>query len=280
MRKSSWTLLLAFSVLLAACFGRPRFDAVVGGEVNHDLKEGIPAVVIYSALWCHPCREEIDTMNRAVAEFGDKIQFVGYLVEGEEKGSPVQESDIEKFTSFGGDKPAYPVRLDEGWSKFDRERPPQGRALPTMALYDAKGKRFQIIQQSLDYHDLQPTFAAMAANAAPPPIVKPTPTPPPDLQQLTDTVENWLARPEVKARAEFATNLEAAWQRGLKKLSFTEDQMPLEEGQITFSWDGQTLNVPQTVKWEEDTPASVCKLQVTLNTDASYASATGSCVPK
>lgn len=284
MGKFNAILLLAIPLLLAGCFGRPALDKKSSGFDSFGkfgLQEGKPAVIVFSAVWCHPCREEIETLNLATREFGDKIQFLSLLVEGEEKGSRVQEADLAKFVSFKGEKPEYPLGLDVGWAKFDSEGAPQGHALPTMMLYDSTGERFRIFQQSLDYQSqLRPLLLSMAQNAPPPPVVTPTPTPAPGLQQLTDSVGNWLLRSEVAARPEFEANLNEAWLKGLEKFGFTEFEMPIETGVMNFAWDGASLNVPQSAKWEADTPVNVCKLQLTLNEDASFASASGSCVPK
>jgi thiol-disulfide isomerase/thioredoxin len=275
------SLFIASLVFLTACYGRPQMRSRSVPIAQLGLQTGKPAVLAFSALWCHPCREEIETLNQASQEFAGQIQFAGFLVEGEGKGSPVQTSDLDKFRSFSGTKPLYPMRLDTSWQLFDTLPVPQGRALPTLILVNEKGDTVEVVQQSLDYNSqLRPILAAIAKGQMAPVPTPPSPPPTSGLQQLTDSVQNWIARAEVIAQPDLQKNLTGAWQTGLLKYDFTEDEMPLGSGRITFGWDGNEKNVPEVANWRAVTADSVCKLQLNLNQDGTLASASGSCRPK
>jgi thiol-disulfide isomerase/thioredoxin len=277
-------LMLAIPLILVACYGRPHLESqLLSPDQFSDLgfKNGMPSVVVFSALWCHPCREEIETVNQAAREFQGLIQFGGYLVEGEEKGSPVQDADLANFKSFNGVSPSYPVALDTNWVKFDAKKFPQGRALPAMMIIDRSGN-YRAIQQSLDYNtQLRPILVSLSqGGSAVPPVESPSPTPAPGLQQLSDKVANWLTRAEVVAHPDLQKNLTDSWSAGLLKYDFDDQEMPLGDGQISFAWDGKDQNIPQVVNWKAITDTSVCKLQINLKPDATVSSMSGSCRPK
>ncbi len=271
----------SLATIVMGCYGRPAEHPSVASASTFGVQPGHAAVVTFSALWCHPCREEIESLNHASQEFAGKIEFTGFLVEGEEKGSTVQTIDIENFKTFNGEKPLYPVHSDENWQLFDGLRAPQGRALPTMVIFNKQGQLQEIVQQSLDYEtQLRPLLQAIASGQAPAPVNTPTPTPPPSSHQATDTVQNWSARAEVASRPTLLANLTAAWQTGLQKYDFTVVEMPLSAGVITFLTDANGVDTPQGVHWLADTPVSVCQLQLNLNPDGTLLTSNGSCRPK
>jgi len=271
-------VLTSLLFLLSGCYGRPNvtmnsqeFYQAVAQRAN--LKQGQPAVITFSALWCHPCREEIDSLNQANQEFGGLIQFRGFLVEGEEKGSTIRAADVSQFTSFTGASAEYMVTIDPQWQLFDMLHEPQGHSLPTMVILDQAGNVEQVIQQSLDYQtQLRPLLLALARGQNIP--IQPKPT-----SGQVDSIANWVARPEVAAQQTLIDAVTVSWQSGMRKYSFTADEMPFASGQITFSFDG-TKDAPLSAKWLSDTPTSVCTLNVVLNPDGSLASSTGVCRQK
>lgn len=268
-------ILAAIAILLTGCYGRPNLarsnSAVLAKAIG--IQPGQPAVVSFSALWCHPCREEIETLNQGSAEFAGLVQIRGFLVEGEEKGSPVQKSDIVQFTTFSGEKPTYPMGTDTDWGIFDSLHAPQGHALPTLVIFNQNGEVTQVIQQSLDYNtQLRPILEALARGQSTGPIS--------GSSGIKDNVGNWMNRSEVASQPALISNLTASWQAGLIKFDFTTDEMPLASGQITFTWDGAKVNKPQSATWYADTPTQVCNLTLSLNPDATLASASGTCRPK
>jgi thiol-disulfide isomerase/thioredoxin len=277
---------VALALILTGCYGRPAPEvnstevAVAAG-----IQLGKPGVVTFSALWCHPCREEIDSMNQASREFAGAIQFRGFLVEGEEKGSTVQQSDISQFISFTGEAPLYGMLMDPSWRVFDTLHAPQGHSLPTMVVIDRTGKAVQTIQQSLDYEtQLRPLLVALTQGDNPPPVVVNPVTPPPPAtpgqQQLTDSVANWVNRAEVVADPTLVKNVTQAWQSGLTKYAFTSVEMPLDSGQITFVWDGAKVNTPLTAAWTANTAVSICTLNLVLAPDGTLLSSSGNCRQK
>ncbi len=272
----------AFIIGLGGCYGRPKTQ-INSSMLCHSagLQPGQPAVVTFSANWCHPCREEIDSLNQANREFAGLIQFRGFLVEGEEKGSPVHESDLSSFTSFTGSRAEYAVRTDPGWQLFDSLHAPQGHSLPTLVIMSQSCKVEEVVQQSLDYQtQLRPLLLALTRGQSAPPVapVDPTPVPTkPDQQQLNDTVEHWLSRAEVVANPALIKNFTDSWEAGLQKYNFNSSEMPLNDGQINFLWDGASEDIPQTAAWRSDTPVSVCTLNLTLNADGTLLSSSGKC---
>jgi len=278
----SLKILFASFLFLTACYGRPKTNtshmnatallSAVGAQ------PGQATVVTFSALWCHPCREEIDSLNQANSEFAGVIQFRGLLVEGEDKGSPVNQGDINLFTSFTGEHAQYSVKTDPLWQLFDTLHAAQGHALPTMVLINAAGQVEEVVQQSLDYNtQLRPLLQALAIGQAGP--IDTNPIPPVQPGQISDTVANWEARAEVAASATLLANVKASWQAGLAKFTFTESEMPFEAGKISFLFDG-TTNTPRTAAWVSDTPVSYCTLNLVFKADGSLASSNGNCRQK
>src|SRR6185437_16187476 len=85
--KTWFRSLVVFSLVLGGCYGRPKMHSNSSELARAaDLQAGKPSVIVFSALWCHPCREEIDSLNQASRDFAGIVQFRGFLVEGEEKG--------------------------------------------------------------------------------------------------------------------------------------------------------------------------------------------------
>jgi thiol-disulfide isomerase/thioredoxin len=275
---TNWfSALLAFSVLLGGCYGRPKMHSSSSElAIAAGVQAGKPSVIVFSALWCHPCREEIDALNQASRDFAGIVQFRGFLVEGEEKGSMVKPSDLSQFTSFTGQAAQYGLLLDPNWQVFDKVGVSQGHALPTMVILNSSLEIDQVIQQSLDYDtQLRPLLLALArGQKTSPGSTKPGPG------NLTDTVGNWSARAEVVASPDLLNNLTVGWQAGLKKYAFTSDEMPLDAGQISFNWDGAAVNTPRSASWISDTDKSYCTLDLSLNPDATVASMSGNCRTK
>lgn len=262
------------ALILGGCYGRPQLHGNASAIAHETgLQVGQPAVVVFSALWCHPCREEIEALNSAHREFATSIQFRGLLVEGLEKGSLVQQSDIPQFKSFSGQSAEYSVKIDPVWRLFDSIPTPQGHALPTMVVLNAALEVEQVIQQSLDYDtQLRPLLQKLARGQS-------TTLPPskPTGGDFSETIEKWEQRAEVAANPNLLKNLEAGWEKGLKQYAFSTDQMPLELGTIAFNWDGANTNTPKSAAWVEDTPISICTMNFVLNPDATVASSNGIC---
>jgi len=60
-----------------------------------------PAVVNVWASWCMPCRSEAPLLNRAHAEYGDRVEFIGIDVQDSQAGAKqfLAEFGLE-FTHF------------------------------------------------------------------------------------------------------------------------------------------------------------------------------------
>jgi hypothetical protein len=286
MNKIILTLIVGASsvFVMTGCYGRPKMQ-VNSSQVAHaaSLQPGQAAVITFGALWCHPCREEIDSMNEASHEFAGIIQFRGFLVEGEEKGSVVDPGDLADFTSFTGQSAQYAMRMDPSWQLFDSLHAPQGRSLPTMVIINQSGEVTEVIQQSLDYQSqLRPLLLALARGQSTIPV---NPSNgggenKPGQKQITDSVANWQARSEVAANLALVSNVTAAWHSGLQQYAFTAAEMPFASGQITFEWDGASQDTPQTAKWISDTAVSLCTLNLVFKSDGTLLTSSGNCRQK
>lgn len=82
--------LLGFlAMILTGCAGSPGsvdeiddLRAVTAEEFQAHLESlDRPAVVNVWASWCLPCRSEAPLLNRAAAEYGDEIEFIGVDVQ-------------------------------------------------------------------------------------------------------------------------------------------------------------------------------------------------------
>ena len=72
---------------LIGCLGR-NDDRAANAHVDVEkmgLDPAQPAVLVFGAVWCKPCRAEILEFNKLQAEYSNQLQVRGLLVEGEEK---------------------------------------------------------------------------------------------------------------------------------------------------------------------------------------------------
>ncbi len=87
--RRTFTLLGFLATILTGCAGPPGsvveiddLRAVTTQEFEAHLESlETPAVVNVWASWCLPCRSEAPLLNRAAAEYGDEIEFIGVDVQ-------------------------------------------------------------------------------------------------------------------------------------------------------------------------------------------------------
>ena len=94
--------------------------------------EGHPVVVNLWASWCGPCRAEFPLFQRAAAEYGDRVAFLG--VDSLDT-DPAAETVLAEFPV------PYPSVTDPDrdiWAEWDI------RGLPATAFYDSGGERVYV----------------------------------------------------------------------------------------------------------------------------------------
>lgn len=275
---------VVLALLLGGCFGRLPGDT--GGQTldvtAYGLEKNKPALIAFGAVWCKPCVSEIPALNRARTEFSSHLQIVSYLVEGPQKGAVASGGDSDLFRSPAGEKPAYPLKLDAGWTRFESLSPPSGRALPTMVFITRDGQIARIVQRSLEYEtELLPALHALVAGAEVPPDPKPAPEEPPAPPKTGQPTPPPGKRKSVKFDEWSATNpvelanVEAAWRHGLEDFTFPDDEMPFAEMRLTVMAFEDGRMQPLQAVWLAH--ATGCKLTVWFNEDGSYKKSEGIC---
>jgi thiol-disulfide isomerase/thioredoxin len=288
-------------VVLPSCFGRikdvpyknPQQTTLLS-ELG--LTENKPALLVFGAVWCKPCRKEIPELNSLALNYSQRLSVSALLVEGKSKGVAPSVQDLEEFVGPSGVKPNYSLVPDTGWSRFDFFKPALGRALPLFVILDSTGKPFFVAQGSLDFQsELVPQIEKIlkdteekGSNSAnspqansgvplpvPAPGVEPVAVPTPlavllESRTVQKFVEEEVAREPEGIRPK---NLEVAWKKGLAEFGFSEIDMPFSLGTIRLKLleDGSFL--PMSAIWK----SSSCTLTVVLDADAAYVSARGIC---
>jgi len=132
---SGWLLLAALACVDSVPVGPregmrvPALDGAAVDGRNVDVPDGQhrPAVVVFWATWCGPCRAEIPDLRQLLADYGDRIELVGVNA-----GEPV--ATVSAATGPLGI--TWPVLSDT-----DRHAQAafQIEALPTVLIVDGEG---------------------------------------------------------------------------------------------------------------------------------------------
>ncbi len=299
-------------LLLPSCFGRIKdmphkstYQTSLLSELG--LTENKPALLVFGAVWCKPCRKEIPELNSLASNYSERLSISALLVEGKSKGVAPSVQDLEEFVGPSGVKPSYSLVPDSGWSRFDFFKPALGRALPLFVILDSKGKPFFVAQGSLDFaSELVPQIEKIlkdteeknsnpvnsgnspqtnagvplpapvpAPNSEPAPNIEPGAVPSPvaasvESRTVQKYVEEELLREPDGMRPK---NLEAAWSKGLAKFAFSQTDMPFSLGTIRLKLSDGGALIPMSAIWK----SSSCTLTVVLDADAAYVSARGIC---
>jgi cytochrome c biogenesis protein CcmG, thiol:disulfide interchange protein DsbE len=124
---------------LAALYAKG--DQVLQGDSSDvqarlDGLRGYPVVMNAWGSWCGPCREEFPIFQKASAQFGAKVGFLG-----------LDTMDAEAAAkTFLDERPLpYPSYTDTGSDLAD-EFTPGVRGLPKTAFYDSSGERVFVHQ--------------------------------------------------------------------------------------------------------------------------------------
>ncbi|MGE5205841.1 MAG: TlpA family protein disulfide reductase, partial [Chlamydiota bacterium] len=93
MKRISWPLLLALTLLLASCYrgshppriGNPAPDFTIQDGTNsvtlHNLREKV-VVLNFWATWCAPCVQELPSLEQLQNKFKDRgVEVVGVSVD-------------------------------------------------------------------------------------------------------------------------------------------------------------------------------------------------------
>jgi thiol-disulfide isomerase/thioredoxin len=124
---------LAGSPAPLAALHREANDLLPGGEDAYEARlatlRGYPAVVNVWASWCGPCRFEFPHFQRAAADYGKRVAFLGI---------DTQDSDDAASTFLEEAPVPYPSYTDPGKDIGDAIGASLG--LPDTAFYDRSGK--------------------------------------------------------------------------------------------------------------------------------------------
>jgi thiol-disulfide isomerase/thioredoxin len=132
-RHPDYTRALAGSPPALAALHRQANDLLPGGKDAYEGRiaglRGYPAVVNIWASWCGPCRFEFPRFQRAAADYGRRVAFLGV---------DTQDSDDAASTFLEEAPVPYPSYTDPDKEIGDAVGASLG--LPDTAFYDRRGK--------------------------------------------------------------------------------------------------------------------------------------------
>ena len=118
--KTFCSAIVAILSTLVSCGGRIHENP--GRHIDRSsagLVAAQPALLVFGAIWCKPCRREIHDLNKAHAIYREQLGIVGMTVEGPEPGQIIQDLDLVKFRTPDGEMPTYSIHPDPNWKIFD-----------------------------------------------------------------------------------------------------------------------------------------------------------------
>lgn len=134
---------LAGSPAPLAALHRQANELLPGGVDAYEARiaalRGYPAVVNVWASWCGPCRFEFPHFQRAAADYGKRVAFLGI---------DTQDSDDAASTFLEEAPVPYPSYTDPGKEIGDAVGATLG--LPDTAFYDRRGKLVYLKQGPYD----------------------------------------------------------------------------------------------------------------------------------
>ncbi len=272
--------LIAALVLCSALFGCLGRNDDKAANIHVDVeKMGLdpaqPAVLVFGAVWCKPCRAEILEFNKLQAEYSNQLQVRGLLVEGEEKGQASTLEMVDKFVGPQAQLPGYKIVVDREWKSFDQLNLREGRQLPTIVFVGNQGVVKRVVQRSLDYDtELKPLVESLVNNSLSSDSgLSETPV----AAALNLTAADWAKRPGNDSSSIKFQNLVAAWSEGRKKYNFLESNMPFLSGSISFITNNQGADIPLKGFWSYKSNNGTCNLTVRVYEDGRFKSASGVC---
>ncbi len=267
---------LLLSFLFTSCTG--RIDDRVANNLVKDkiaLTENKPTIVVFSAVWCKPCKAEIGDLNRISNLYGDKISIVNYIVEGSEKNTaPTFEEINNSYKDQTGEVPNYKMLLDEKWKVYDSLSFQNYHQLPSIIILDNQKNVALKIQRSLDYEtELRPVIERLISNT---PIENPQTEPDIDSPTKVMTLLDWISFDGYGESSVITTNLKKAWIKGRSIYGFTSIKMPFLSGEISYLVR-QNNFLPKEIIWISDSEDGLCKMNVRIDAQGNYISSSGIC---
>ena len=119
-------------------------DEILNLKINEDnieFKEYKNKVVLlnFFATWCPPCKAEIPHLNNLVQKFKGKFKVIAINLGGV-NGATTPKDILDEFIKTNNIK--YPIINDKSNVAFSKAVGTI-RVIPTMFLYDTKGKKIQ-----------------------------------------------------------------------------------------------------------------------------------------
>lgn len=299
-----------FAVLfLLTCEGRNVDKVYVPPAFKEKLGLGLvadkPMVVSFGAGWCKPCRKEIALFNELQLEESERLEIVGFLVEGEGYGATPTEDDIDGFVDARGER-LYKVLPDEDWKLFQSFAPAEGKKLPFILLINRDFSVAASVQNAVSSSDEssfrswvvetlgleksedlnqqpgetapepeEPQVTETPTESGPPPVTAESNRPSEDLLGSNFVMTEWL---ELfgSLKEQVQSNYTTAWRTAIEENYFTEEEMHFAEGTVTFvSNDGD--GITQTV-WSKSTEGSLCLVEMESTLLGQYIRSTSQCV--
>ncbi len=265
-------------LMLIGCMGR---NADLVGQENvrlseYGLTDDQPAILAFGALWCKPCRAEIPVLNQLQHDFGDRIQILSLLVEGELRGSSADSESIEAFQGPQLEKPAFQIRPDPNWVWFDQLKAKEGRQLPTMVFVRSNGQIDRITQRSLDYDsELKPLAEQLLSGKS---LTPDQPQTGDTGAVLKDSLANWTQKSGNHLQEPKLVNMIASHTKGRLQSGFSEHSMQFLDGQIYYR-ESASGDIPVKGFWSYKSENGVCSLTIIFKADGTASNITGICVP-
>lgn len=298
---------LSILLTLASCGGRNTDQIYVPLAFKNKLGLGLiaekPLLVSFGAGWCKPCRKEIALFNNMQKENAEKLEVIGFLVEGNEYGAPPKDEDVADFVDKDGTRD-YRLLLDENWDVFNSFLPPEGKRLPFIVLIKRDLTVAAALQTAVSSGDegtfqnwVRETLEIEGTDANSKPTDEPTTTPEPTPPVTEIPVPPAPTQVEVQPRPDqvgktfdivawtklFGANatsiqsaFELSWKTALEENYFTEEEMPFASGQLKFVSDGGD-GITQTT-WTKRLEDSMCIVEMESTMRGKFIRSTSQCI--
>lgn len=256
--------------MLTSCYGRledPAAESLPFRKSELGLTAGKKTVVGFSALWCKPCKKEVTVLNEAQTEFGDRVDFLVFLVEGAEKGQLPSDPDRHDLSGPSGETPTFATGIDQQWAYYRHLRPGQERSLPFLVFADEDGHVVHSEVGAVSYDQLKVGLNGLVSG-----IEAPKKDSPKDTTRIT--VHAWLESEHLTQASDQYQWLQEAFSTESASLAIPKSTLDFMNGLLSFIDPKTGSPYISSAFW---TSSSGCQLEVFFAADGTTLGSQGHC---